>query len=152
MNPEKYTIKLREGLNSSLSLASKNGNPEINAEHLLLVLIEQSDGLAKPLLEKLGVSVSALEGRLKDAVAAFAKVRGGAQPQMSQELRLLLEEAESQMSALRDEFTSVEHFLLALAGSNCATGHIHFVDRARTDRATAKCVCAFEILIRHRSK
>jgi ATP-dependent Clp protease ATP-binding subunit ClpB len=124
MNPEKYTIKLREGLNSSLSLASKNGNPEINAEHLLLVLIEQSDGLAKPLLEKLGVSVSALEGRLKDAVAAFAKVRGGAQPQMSQELRLLLEEAESQMSALRDEFTSVEHFLLALAGSNCAAAKL----------------------------
>ena len=124
MNPEKYTIKLREALNSALSLASKNENPEITTEHFLLVLLEQSDGLARPLLEKLGVSVTALEARLNDAIAGFAKVRGAAQPHLSQELRKLLDEAESQMSALKDEFTSIEHFLLALLGSNAAAAKL----------------------------
>ncbi len=124
MNPEKYTIKLREALNSALSLASKNENPEITTEHFLLVLLEQSDGLARPLLEKLGVSVTALEARLNDAIAGFAKVRGAAQPHLSQELRKLLDEAESQMSALKDEFTSVEHFLLSLLGSNAAAAKL----------------------------
>ena len=66
MRPEKFTIKLREALNAALESASKNENPEITPEHFLLALIEQSDGLAKPLFEKLGVSVSALDGRLHE--------------------------------------------------------------------------------------
>ncbi len=124
MNPEKYTIKLREALNSALALATNKENPEITTEHFLLVLLEQSDGLARPLLEKLGVSLSSLEGRLKDVLTGFAKVRGAAQPHLSQELRKLLDEAESEMAALKDEFTSVEHFLLALLGSNCTTAKL----------------------------
>ena len=60
MRPEKFTIKLREALNGTLELASKNDNPEMTCEHFLQVLLEQPDGLAKPLLEKLGVAIPAL--------------------------------------------------------------------------------------------
>ncbi|MFM8364267.1 MAG: Clp protease N-terminal domain-containing protein, partial [Verrucomicrobiota bacterium] len=98
MRPEKYTIKLREALNSALESASKNENPEITPEHFLIALLGQSDGLAKPLFEKLGVSVPALEGRLNEAVANLAKVRGAAQPQVSQELRKILDAAEGEMA------------------------------------------------------
>jgi ATP-dependent Clp protease ATP-binding subunit ClpB len=121
MRPEKFTIKLREALNSALESASKNDNPEITPEHFLLALLEQSDGLAKPLFEKLGVSVSSLESRLSDAIAKLAKVRGASQPQISQELRTILDGAEGEMAVLKDEFTSVEHFLLALMTTKCAT-------------------------------
>ncbi len=124
MRPEKFTIKLREALNSALESASKNENPEITPEHFLLSLIEQSDGLAKPLFEKLGVSVSALEGRLREAVSKLAKIRGGAQPQISQELRKILDAAEGEMAMLKDEFTSVEHFLLALMTTKCAAAKL----------------------------
>ena len=120
MRPEKFTIKLREALNSALESASKNDNPEITPEHFLLALLEQSDGLAKPLLEKLGVSVSSLESRLRDAIAKLAKVRGASQPQISQELRTILDGAEGEMAVLKDEFTSVEHFLLALMTTKCS--------------------------------
>ena len=94
MRPEKFTIKLREALNSAMEVASKNENPEITCEHLLAALVAQSDGLARPLCEKLGVSVPALEGRLKDAIAALAHVRGGAQPQFSNELNKVLNAAD----------------------------------------------------------
>ena len=124
MRPEKYTIKLREALNSALETASKNENPEITPEHFLLALVEQSDGLAKPLLEKLGVAIPALESRLKEAVAKLAKVRGAAQPQFSQELRKILDAAEGEMAMLKDEFTSVEHFLLALLTTKCAAAKL----------------------------
>ena len=87
MRPEKFTIKLREALNTALESASKNENPEITPEHFLLALLGQSDGLAKPLFEKLGVSVSSLEARLQESVSKLAKVRGAAQSQLSQELR-----------------------------------------------------------------
>ena len=75
MRPEKFTIKLREALNSAMEAASKNENPEITCEHLLAALLAQSDGLTRPLCEKLGVSIPALEGRLRDAIAALARVR-----------------------------------------------------------------------------
>ncbi|MCX6961618.1 MAG: AAA family ATPase, partial [Verrucomicrobia bacterium] len=120
MRPEKFTIKLREALNSAMESASKNENPEITCEHLLSALVAQSDGLARPLCEKLGVSVPALEGRLKDAIAALAHVRGGAQPQFSNELNKVLQAAEGEMAMLKDDFTSVEHFLLALLTTNYA--------------------------------
>jgi len=120
MRPEKFTIKLREALNSALESASKNDNPEITPEHFLLALLEQSDGLTKPLLEKLGVSISSLESRLCDAIAKLAKVRGASQPQFSQELRKILDAAEGEMAVLKDEFTSVEHFLLALMTTKCS--------------------------------
>ncbi len=120
MRPEKFTIKLREALNTALESASKNENPEITPEHFLLALLSQSDGLAKPLFEKLGVSVSALEARLQESVSKLAKVRGAAQPQLSQELRKILDAAEGEMAMLKDEFTSVEHFLLALMTTKCS--------------------------------
>ncbi|MFM8982668.1 MAG: Clp protease N-terminal domain-containing protein, partial [Spartobacteria bacterium] len=124
MRPEKFTIKLREALNSALESASKNDNPEITPEHFLLALLEQSDGLAKPLFEKLGVSVPALVGRLQEAIAKLAKIRGGAQPQISQELRKILDAAEGEMAMLKDDFTSVEHFLLALLTTKCAAAKL----------------------------
>ncbi len=120
MRPEKFTIKLREALNSAMEAASKNENPEITCEHLLAALLAQSDGLTRPLCEKLGVSIPALDGRLKDAITALAKVRGGSQPQFSNELNKVLNAAEGEMAMLKDDFTSVEHFLLSLLTTNYA--------------------------------
>ena len=122
MRPEKYTIKLREALNSAIESATAGENPEVDCEHFLLALLGQADGLAKPLLEKLGVAIPALRSRLSDSIAKLANVRGGAQPQLSAELRKTLDGAEGEMAVLKDEFTSVEHFLLSLlAGKSAAS-------------------------------
>lgn len=124
MKPEQYTIKLREALNSSLELASGNGNPEIGCEHFLLSLLEQPEGLVRPLLEKMGVSIPALTGELQTIVEGLSKVSGAAQPQLSRELRGVLEGAEREMKTLRDEYVSVEHFLLALLASGCPAARL----------------------------
>ena len=118
MRPEKFTIKLREALNGTLEVATKNDNPEMTCEHFLLVLLDQPEGLTRPLLEKMGVSVPALDARLRDAVSAFPRVNGAAQPHLSRELNKVLDAAEGEMTKLKDEFVSVEHFLLALLASN----------------------------------
>ena len=117
MRPDKFTAKMQEALNAALDLASKNDNPEITCEHFLLALLEQPDGLTRPILEKLGVSLSSLEGRLRDSLAGLAKVRGGTQPMFSNELRKSLDAAEDEMAKLKDEFLSAEHFLVALLGT-----------------------------------
>ncbi|MEI8309961.1 MAG: ATP-dependent chaperone ClpB [Verrucomicrobiota bacterium] len=124
MRPDKFTAKMQEALNAALDLASKNDNPEITNEHFLLALVEQTDGLTRPLLEKLGVSASTLEARLQDAIAGFSKARGGAQPQLSNELRKTLDAAEGEMAKLKDEFLSAEHYLIALIGSGSSAAKL----------------------------
>jgi ATP-dependent Clp protease ATP-binding subunit ClpB len=115
---------MQEALNAALDLASKNDNPEITNEHFLFALVMQADGLTRPLLEKLGVSASALESRLNDAIAGFSKTRGGAQPQLSNELRKTLDAAEGEMAKLKDEFLSAEHYLIALIGSGSSAAKL----------------------------
>ena len=124
MRPDKFTAKMQEALNAALDLASKNDNPEITNEHFLLALVEQTDGLTRPLLEKLGVSASTMESRLRDAISGFAKARGGAQPQVSNELRKTLDAAEGEMAKLKDEFLSAEHFLIALIASGSSAAKL----------------------------
>ncbi|MEI8386986.1 MAG: ATP-dependent chaperone ClpB, partial [Verrucomicrobiota bacterium] len=124
MRPDKFTAKMQEALNAALDLASKNDNPEITNEHFLLALVEQAGGLTRPLLEKLGVSAPTLEARLEDAIAGFSKARGGAQPQLSNELRKTLDSAEGEMAKLKDEFLSAEHYLIALIGSGSSAAKL----------------------------
>ncbi|MDX2081050.1 MAG: ATP-dependent chaperone ClpB [Terrimicrobiaceae bacterium] len=124
MRPDKFTAKMQEALNAALDLASKNENPEITNEHFLLALASQPDGLVRPLLEKLGVSPAAIEAGLRGIVEGYAKVRGGAQPHLSNELRQTLDRSEEEMARLKDDFLSAEHFLIALLGTNSAAARI----------------------------
>jgi ATP-dependent Clp protease ATP-binding subunit ClpB len=114
MRPDRFTAKMQEALNAALDLADKAHNPEITPEHFLAALIDQGEGVTAPLLEKAGVPPGALRQELATKLGNFARVQGGAQPHLSNELRQTLDAAETQMGKLKDEFLSAEHFLLAL--------------------------------------
>ncbi len=116
---------MQEALQASQDFASEFSQQEINNEHFLLALLAQSDGVARPILEKIGVSVSALEGRLRDELQKRPKVTGaGAQIYLGSELRAVLDAAEKEMTKLKDEFVSAEHYLLALSDSKNATAKL----------------------------
>jgi len=80
-----------------------------------LALLDQSEGIARPLLEKIGANMEQLRSELERRPKIHG---GGADLRLSNELRSVLDNAEKEMSKLKDEFTSAEHYLLALAGSN----------------------------------
>ena len=109
---------MQEALTASMDVASKAGHSEVTPEHFLLALLEQPEGLARPLLEKLGTSPSELEGALRDGLARLAKVHGGSQPQLSADLRKTIDAAEGEMAKLKDDYLSAEHFLIALIAGN----------------------------------
>ena len=91
-------------------------HPEITNEHFLSALLDQSDGIARPLLEKIGANVDQLQERLRADLERRPKIHGNAADlRISNELRTVLDNAEKEMSKLKDEFTSAEHYLLALA-------------------------------------
>src|SRR5438874_1853949 len=119
MRIDRYTQKMQEALQSAQDLASQLNNSEITNEHFLSALLDQSDGIARPLLEKIGANVDQLQERLRAELEARPKIHGAAADvRPSNELRNVLDSAEREMCKLKDEFTSAEHYLLALAGAN----------------------------------
>jgi len=115
MRPDKFTAKMQEAFNGAIDITSGLGQQEIANEHFLLSLIAQSEGLARPILEKMGVSVGGVTKALESAAASMPKVHGGAQPFVGSELRKTIDSAEAEMAKLKDEFLSAEHYLLALS-------------------------------------
>jgi ATP-dependent Clp protease ATP-binding subunit ClpB len=118
MRIDKYTQKMQEALQGAQDLASQANHPEITNEHFLSALLDQGEGITRPLLEKLGANVDQLRERLRSELDRRPKIHGGAEVRLSNELRTVLDSAEKEMSKLKDEFTSAEHYLLALAGAN----------------------------------
>ena len=124
MRIERLTAKMQEGLQESQTLASGLQHQEILPEHLMLLLLRQPDGLVRPLLEKLDVSPRLIEEQLDGELAKRPKISGARDQYLGSELRTILSSAEGEMSKLKDEYVSVEHFLLALVASQSAAGRI----------------------------
>jgi ATP-dependent Clp protease ATP-binding subunit ClpB len=114
MRIDRLTSKMQEGLQEGQVLASQLQHQELTPEHLLLALLRQHDGLARPLLEKLNVRISDLEGQLEQELARRPKVSGAGEQYINADLNSVLNQAETEMTRLKDEYLSVEHFILAL--------------------------------------
>ena len=118
MQADRFTVKSQEAVASAQELARARRNPEIAPAHLLVALIEQPDGLVLPILQKLGADTTTIAARANEAVAALPKLGAeGEEPRMSSNLAAVLRQAETEMAALRDEYISTEHLLLALTDS-----------------------------------
>jgi ATP-dependent Clp protease ATP-binding subunit ClpB len=107
---------MQEALQSAQEVASQFSQQEISNEHFLLALLDQTDGVTRPLLEKMGVAIPDLRERLTQELERRPKIQGGNVDQrIGNELRVTIDAAEKEMAKLKDEFLSAEHYLLALA-------------------------------------
>ncbi|MCS6856430.1 MAG: ATP-dependent chaperone ClpB [Sandaracinaceae bacterium] len=114
MRLDRLTNKTREALLSAQQLATENGHPELYPEHLIIALLRQEGGVARPILEKANVDTRGVLEALEGALHSMPKVRGGAEPGISRRLGKLLSDAWGETEALKDEYTSGEHVLLAV--------------------------------------
>ena len=114
MRIDRFTEKAQEAIQGAAELAREHGQQAVEPEHLLLALISQEGGVGRPQLERAGVSIQALQPALVSAIERMPKVSGG-QPYVSQSLNEVLEKAEREAERLKDEYTSTEHIVLALA-------------------------------------
>jgi len=115
MRIDRFTQKMQEALQAAQDLASQANQQEITNEHFLLSLLDQSDGITQPLLEKIGVPPNQLREKLLTELNRKPRVTGAVDLRMSNELRSVLDSSEREMAKLKDEYTSAEHYLLALA-------------------------------------
>jgi ATP-dependent Clp protease ATP-binding subunit ClpB len=113
IRPEKMTIKTQEALAEAQSIASRMGHNAIEPDHLFLALLDQEGGLVTPILQKIGANPLAIRGRVEAAVKKLPQVSGAAQVYLSPGLNRLLDAAQKEADALKDEYVSAEHLLLA---------------------------------------
>jgi ATP-dependent Clp protease ATP-binding subunit ClpB len=114
---DKLTIKAQEALQSAQGMAQKLNHQEVDCEHMLSALIEQPDGLVRPLLEKLGTNPDTILRSLDDPLKRRPQVHGidSTQIYLGKALRIALDAAFAQADRLKDQFVSTEHILLGLA-------------------------------------
>ena len=128
MNLNRLTERSQEALREAQSLATRAGNQGVDVEHLLLALLQQRDGIAGALLQAAGADPTGLERRLQQDVDRLPKVSGPAarpdQVFVTQRLSQLLTKAEDEAAALKDEYVSVEHLVLAAQADGGATGRL----------------------------
>jgi ATP-dependent Clp protease ATP-binding subunit ClpB len=112
---DKLTLKAQEAVVRAQELATDRGNAQIDPLHLLAALLTENDGIIGPIIERIGVNRQQLDSITQAELKHFAQVSGGAPPQGSRELNQVLEAAQREADAMKDEFVSTEHLLLALA-------------------------------------
>ncbi len=130
MDASRLTQKSQEALHDAQTEAQRFGHTQVDAEHLLLALLDQPDGLAPRLLAQAGADPDRLRSELEAQLSRQPKVTGpGAAPGevfVTQQLSNLLGAADRESRRLKDEYVSVEHLLIALLeqGSQTAASRL----------------------------
>ncbi|MDQ6760845.1 MAG: ATP-dependent chaperone ClpB [Acidobacteriota bacterium] len=126
MDFNKFTERLQEAVRAAQSKALHFSNQQIDVEHLIAALLEQEGGLAPSILRKADINVEALKARFEQEIQKFPKVSvsGGSPDQvyLTGRLQKLFTQAADEAKALKDEFVSIEHILLAATVERGATG------------------------------
>lgn len=117
MRFDKLTLKAQDAIQSAQGFAEHYQQTQIEPEHLLLALLTQSDGIAKPLLEKVGAMPSLLQKQVEEELSHQPKVEGASSygSAIGPRLKEALDEAFKEAEKLDDEYVSTEHLLLGLA-------------------------------------
>lgn len=118
MRFDRFTIKAQEALQTAEHLASEAQNPALDVEHLMLALIKQAGGIVSPIFQKLGADTAGITSALEAVVQKTPKVQGArSQLHITAALQGVLETALKEATALKDEYVSTEHLLIACAES-----------------------------------
>ncbi|MBN2114383.1 MAG: ATP-dependent chaperone ClpB, partial [Acidimicrobiia bacterium] len=122
MDLNTFTHKAQQAVQAAAGDAQARHHQATGPEHLLLALLGQSEGLVYPLLSRLGVDPAALRRRLGEALEKIPRVFGDTSTGISPDLLRVLEQADAERTAMKDDYVSVEHLLLALAAAPGAAG------------------------------
>ena len=118
MNLDRFTNKAQEAITGSRTVLTRYGHSQVTPEHLLLAMMEQKDGLAPKIVEKLDVRperiVDALDRYLQNQPKGSAVSTAKDEIHVSTKLMQILEAAEKEAERLKDQFISIEHLLIAL--------------------------------------
>lgn len=128
MDLNKLTEKSQEALRGAQSLALQRSQNQVDVEHLLAALLQQEGGIVPGLLKKANIPLETFTAKVLAEVDKMPKVTGTA-PQPDQiyvttRITKVMADAEAEAKAMKDDFLSTEHFLLAMAEDKGAAGRL----------------------------
>jgi len=119
LRPERFTEQAREVLSASQELVRRYRHSQWDVEHILLALLEHESGLTNEILQKLGVDIPALKGRLQTSLENAPKTAYEAeQIYATPRIARLLDNANREADRLKDDFISAEHMLIAIVAED----------------------------------
>ncbi|WP_373600685.1 ATP-dependent chaperone ClpB [Paraclostridium bifermentans] len=125
MNIEKMTVRVQKGLNEAYDIAVKNHNQQVDVIHLLSALVNQEDGLIPNILEKMNISVVALNNSINTELNKLPQIHGeGINSQgvtATRKINEVLIKAEEISKEFNDAYISVEHVILAMMETESKT-------------------------------
>ncbi len=128
MDFNRFTEKMQEAVRAAQSLAMQPWKPASGYRAPDARPLEQQGGLAPSILNKADIRVDALRSRFQQEMDRLPKVSGASggpdQVYVTPRITKLLTQAEEEAKRLKDEFTSVEHVLLAATDDSGPTGKI----------------------------
>ena len=153
MRLDKLTIKAQEALAAAEGIAEENGSAVVEPEHLLKALLDQAEGIVRPILSKVGADPHQLDEAVGVALAAAPKVSGAAaQMGVGPRLNTVLSDAFKLAEKLKDAYVSSEHLLVALASDKGEAGRALERAGATAQRLTAAVSRAVEAPARSRAR
>jgi ATP-dependent Clp protease ATP-binding subunit ClpB len=123
MNINKFTTKSQEAIQLSQQLAQRNGQQQIENEHIFKAIFEVDENVAPFILKKLNVNVPLFLQILDSTIQSFPKVSGG-DIMLSRDANKALNEAEIIAQKMNDEYVSIEHLILAIFDSKSKLAQI----------------------------
>ena len=106
---------MQESLAVAQKMAVKEQHPEVSDLHLFIAILQQSDGVARPMIEGLGHNVADLQRAVSKSLSGQVKVTSdSSSPAMSDGLRKVVQTADGEKNELGDDYLSVEHAMLAM--------------------------------------
>ncbi len=125
MRFEKLTLMAQEALEAAQAYADKYRHTSVDVEEMMLALLKQDGGVARPLLQKVGADPDLISNDLEQELERLAKVSSGPYGQtLTARLEQELKRAFTEASALKDEYVSTEHILLAFVEEHGQTGKL----------------------------
>ncbi len=111
---DKLTVKAQEAVQRANDIAGEHGNPELAPAHVLAALIEDAEGIVRPVLAKAEANADAVLGAARAVIEKLPRVSGGAQAQLSPAAQKLMDRAFQEADQFKDDYVSTEHLLLGI--------------------------------------
>src|SRR4030065_745316 len=118
MRFDRFTERAQDAANRSIEILQRYGHNQVDTEHILLALLEQPEGVVPQILERLGVDVSVMRGRIDEVLKHSPKVAfyggGTGHVFIPPSVKRILELAQEEANRFKDEYISTEHIFLAI--------------------------------------
>ena len=125
-NPNKFTVKAQESIQNAIEIAQNYNNQIVEPEHIFAAMLQDSSNVAVSIIQKSGGNINQLKIKLGELLEKLPKVTGSGigNQQLSINTSKLFDNSAEEAKALKDEYVSTEHILLALTEDKGAAGKL----------------------------